>query len=69
MLLELSKGEGWKNMKDIKVNGKAMEEINGEFAANLPEKGTFEGTYVCPPEKVKDELRKKLGTKYLNWAL
>jgi len=69
MLLDLSKGEGWANMKDIKINGKATESINAEFAANLPEKGTFEGTYVCPPEKVKEELRKKIGTKYLNWVV
>ena len=55
-------------MKDIKVNGKAMEKIDGDFAANIPEKGTFEGTYVCPPEKVKDELRKKIGVKYLSWT-
>lgn len=54
MLLDLSKGEGWANMKDIKLNGKATEAINAEFAANIPEKGTFEGTYVCPPEKLKE---------------
>ena len=56
-------------MKDIKINGKATESINAEFASNIPEKGTFEGTYVCPPEKVKEELRKKIGTKYLAWVL
>lgn len=67
MLIDLCKGEGWANMKDIKVNGKAMEKIDADFAANMPDKGTFEGTYVCPPEKVKDDLRKKIGTKYLSW--
>ena len=56
MLLELAKGEGWGNMRDTKFNGKACE-VNGEFAASLPEAGTFEGTYVCPPEKVKMDLR------------
>lgn len=69
MLIDLCKGEGWANMKDIKVNGKSVEKLDGDFAANMPEKGTFEGTYLCPPEKVKEELRKKIGTKYLSWAV
>jgi len=68
MLLDLCKGEGWANMTDIKVNGKSMEKIDGDFAANIPEKGTFEGTYVCKPEKIKEDLRKKLGVKYLIWV-
>jgi len=69
MLLELSKGEGWANMKDIKVNGKPLEAVNGEFLQALPTTGTFEGTYVCPPEKEKGELRNKLGVKYLDWPI
>ena len=68
MLFDLCKGEGWANMKEIKLNNKAVEAINPEFVANLPDSGVFEGTYICPPEKVKMELRQKLGTKYLSWA-
>jgi hypothetical protein len=56
MLLDLSRGEGWANMRDTKFNGKPFE-VNGEWASNLPESGTFEGTYVCEPAKVKMELR------------
>jgi len=69
MLLDLCKGEGWGNMTEIKFNGKTIE-VNAEFSAGLNElkSGTFEGTYVCPPEKVKMELRQKVGTKYLSWS-
>jgi len=32
MLLELCKGEGWGNMSDVKMNGKAMADgVTGEF--------------------------------------
>ena len=51
----------------MKLNGKKMEQVNPDFLANLPEKGTFEGTYICPPEKEKPEARNKIGIKYLNW--
>ena len=69
MLLDLCKGEGWTNMTEIKFNGKTIE-VNAEFASSINElkAGTFEGTYVCAPEKVKMDLRQKLGTKYLSWA-
>lgn len=67
MLLDLCKGEGFPNFTEIKLNNKVVE-VNAEFAATLPETGMFEGTYVCPPEKAKMDLRQKLGTKYLSWA-
>jgi len=68
MLLDLCKGEGWGNMKEIKMNSKALEAVNQEFYSSLPESGVFEGTYVCPADKVKLDLRQKLGTKYLGWS-
>jgi hypothetical protein len=67
MLLELAKGEGWSFMTAIKVNNKAMEAVNADFLAALPTTGTFEGTYNCPPEKEKEDLRCKIGSKYLDW--
>ena len=68
ILLELSKGEGWGNMTEVKVNGKAMADgVNGDFLSALPDTGVFEGTYNCPAEKVKADLRNKMGTKYLDW--
>ena len=67
MLLELCKGEGWGNMQQIKMNGKAMESVSMDFLSNLPPTGTFEGMYVCAPEKEKEDLRVKLGVKYLDW--
>jgi hypothetical protein len=33
----------------------------------MPDTGIFEGTYNCPKEKVKEDLRFKLGVKYLDW--
>lgn len=56
MLLDLCKAEGWTNMTEIKMNNKTIE-VNAEFASALPETGVFEGTYVCPPEKAKMDLR------------
>ena len=67
MLFELCKGEGWANMKDVKLNGKPVDAVNSEFVQNLPPTGIFEGTYICPPEKEREELRMKLGVKFLNW--
>ena len=67
MLLELCKSEGWGNMTAIKVNGKAQETVNLDFLLNLPVNGTFEGTYACPENKVKQEVRDKMGVKYLDW--
>ena len=67
MLGDLCKAEGWGNMKEIKLNGKPLETINAEFIAGLPDSGIFEGTYICPPDKVKPEARAKVGAKYLDW--
>jgi hypothetical protein len=67
MLLELSKAEGWGNWSEMKMNGKKLEEVNADFMANLKEDGTFEGTYICPPEKEKQDVRLKMGVKYLDW--
>ena len=55
-------------MSEVKVNGKAMADgVNAEFLSALPDTGVFEGTYNCPAEKVKTDLRTKMGTKYLDW--
>lgn len=67
MLLELCKAEGWGNMTAIKVNGKSQDTITLDFLLNLPTIGTFEGTYACPENKVKNEIREKIGQKYLDW--
>ena len=55
-------------MTEVKMNGKAMADgVNAEFLSALPDTGVFEGTYNCPAEKAKAELRNKLGSKYLDW--
>jgi hypothetical protein len=55
-------------MTEVKVNGKAMADgVNGEFLSALPDTGVFEGTYNCPAEKAKADLRNKMGSKYLDW--
>jgi len=68
VLLELCKAEGWSNMTAVKLNGKPLESIGGEFLQNLATTGIFEGTYACPEEKAKAEVREKLGQKYLDWS-
>lgn len=69
MICELSKGEGWGNWQDVKIDGKATDKLSNDFLLNLPTTGTFEGVYVCPVEKEKEELRVKLGQKYLDWVV
>uniref|UniRef100_A0A7S3CSU1 Uncharacterized protein n=1 Tax=Strombidium rassoulzadegani TaxID=1082188 RepID=A0A7S3CSU1_9SPIT len=69
MLLELSKTEGWANWQEVKMNGKTIEALSADFLASLPDSGTFEGTYICPPEKEKQESRVKIGVKYLDWQM
>jgi len=67
MLCELAKSEGWANFTLVKIDGKPKEGINAEYLSNLPVTGTFEATYICPLEKEKDDLRMKIGIKYLEW--
>lgn len=54
-------------MANVHFNGKAIETINKEFIDKLGETGIFEGTYICQPENIKEDLREKLGVKYLDW--
>lgn len=67
MLCELAKGEGWANWREVKIDGKPRESLNNDYIMNLPTTGTFEGTFACPPEKEKHDLRMKQGVKYLDW--
>ena len=69
MLCELCKVEGWANMTEIKVHGKAVEKMSNEVIKSFGEKGSFECRYVCPPAKVKLDAREKLGGKYLEWTV
>lgn len=68
LLLDLAKAEGWANMTNVKLNGKAYETIGSEFAQALPVTGVFEGTYACPEDKMKADVREKVGQKYLDWS-
>ena len=67
MLLELAKTEGYAQMANVSLDGKAVETINKEFADKLGEVGIFEGTYICQPTNVNEELRERLGQKYLDY--
>jgi len=65
VLLELAKAEGWGNMTNVKLNGKTIESIGGEFLQNLPVTGVFEGTYACPEDKTKADARENLAKNTL----
>ncbi len=67
MLLELSRQEGFAQMTNVHVEGKPIETVNKEFMDKLPEKGIFEGTYICQQQNIKEEVRENLGKKYLAW--
>jgi len=51
ILSELALKEGIIFMENIKIGGKPMEKMTREFARKPPEKGIFEATYACTPEK------------------
>jgi hypothetical protein len=67
MLLELAKTEGYAQMSNVHMNSKPVETINKDFVDKLPETGVFEGTYICQQANIRDDIREKLGVKYLDW--
>lgn len=67
MLLELARIEGYAHMSNVSLDGKACETVNKEFVDKLGDNGVFEGTYICPPTSVNDDLRERLGQKYLDF--
>lgn len=71
MLLELAKGEGYTQMTNVSVDGKSSESVNKEFCDKmfLADNGVFEGTYICQPANIKEDVREKLGQKYLDWEV
>lgn len=70
LLCELAKSEGFQLMTDIKVPGQgAVEKMTNEIARALPDYGNFECKYNVPEDKVKEEVREKMGQKYFDWPL
>ena len=67
ILFELAKVEGYTQMTNVTLDGKQYETVNKEFADKLGDSGIFEGTYICQPANIKEDLREKLGQKYLDW--
>ena len=67
MLLELSKTEGYAQFTNVSLDGKSTESINKEFADKLGDAGVFEGTYICLPANIKEDIREKIGQKFLDW--
>jgi len=47
MLFELAKIEGYPQMTNVSLDGKAQETVTKEFADKLGDSGIFEGTYIC----------------------
>lgn len=56
-------------MTNVSLDGKAIEAVNKEFADKLGDVGIFEGTYICQPTSVNEDLRERLGQKYLDFGL
>jgi len=50
MLLELAKQEGFSQISKVILEGKEVPAVTKEFLDKLPDKGFFEGMYVCAPE-------------------
>ena len=69
MLLELAKTEGYAQMTNVSLDGKPIEAVNKEFADKLGDIGIFEGTYICQPASVNEDLRERLGQKFLDFGL
>lgn len=56
-------------MTAVKLAGVSVEKMTNDIARTLPDEGKFECNYLCPPEKIKLEVREKLGQKFLDWPL
>ena len=68
LLCELAKSEGFPFMTDVKVPGTgAVEKMSNDIARALPDFGNFECKYKVPEEKVKQDVREKMGVKYFEW--
>ena len=69
LLCELCKAEGWALMTEIKLNGKSIEKLTPDIIKSLPDTGMFDCKYMCPEDKVKKDVRDKLGAKFLDWIV
>ena len=49
------------------MDGTPVEAVNKEFMDKLGDEGIFEGTYICQLSNIKEDVREKLGMKYLDW--
>ena len=67
LLCELARAEGWVMLSAVKLNNKVIEKMTFEISKTLSEFRTFECKYACPTEKVKKEIREKMGAKYFDW--
>lgn len=68
LLCELARAEGFANMTNVKVPGiGVVEKMSQDIARTLPDSGNFECAYKVPEEKVKTEIREKMGIKYFEW--
>lgn len=67
LLCELAKAEGWGFMTDIKLAGATVEKMSADVMRALPDVGKFVCKYECPEEKVKADVRQKMGQKYFEW--
>lgn len=67
ILLELAKQEGLTQFTNVHFDGKPIEPLTKEFIDKLGETGVFEGTYICQPSNIKEDVREKLAQKYLDW--
>jgi hypothetical protein len=54
-------------MTNVSLDGKAQETVNKEFVDKMGENGIFEGTYICQPANISEDLRERLGQKYLDY--
>lgn len=54
-------------MTNVSLDGKSTETVNKEFIDKLGDSGIFEGTYICLPANIKEDVREKLANKYLDW--
>lgn len=69
MLCELARSEGWTFMTGLKINGKLVEKPSNEVIKQITESSSFFCSYQCPPEKEKQEVREKIGQKFLEWPV
>lgn len=55
-------------MTEIKIRKAPIDKLTNDVIRGLGDTGIFECKYECPADKIREDIREKLGAKYLEWT-